>query len=127
MSNLALAWRFAKRELRGGLAGFRIFFLCIVLGTASIAGVESVSESFLTSLRDQGQTFLGGDVSVDLTHRTATAEEQAFLAREGRVSRVVSMRAMAYALRDGQQAERQLVELKGVDANWPLFGAPGFS
>ena len=34
------------------------------------------------------------------------------------------MRAMAYALRDGKQAERQLVELKAVDAHWPLFGAP---
>ena len=37
------------------------------------------------------------------------------------------MRAMAYALRDGKQAERQLVELKAVDDAWPLFGAPGFT
>ena len=37
------------------------------------------------------------------------------------------MRAMAYALRDGQQAERQLIELKAVDGNWPLFGAPSFT
>ena len=37
------------------------------------------------------------------------------------------MRAMAYALRDGKQAERQLVELKAVDASWPLFGAPSFT
>ena len=37
------------------------------------------------------------------------------------------MRAMAYALRDGKQAERQLVELKAVDGHWPLFGAPRFT
>ncbi len=127
MHSLALAWTWARRELRGGLAGFRIFFLCLALGTAAIAGVESVSDAFLTSLRDSGQTLLGGDVSVHLVHRPANAEEQAFLHRHGRVSATVSMRAMAYALRNGQQAERQLVELKAVDSNWPLFGAPGLT
>ena len=105
----------ARRELRGGLKGFRIFFLCLLLGTAAIAGVESLSDAFLTGLRDQGQTLLGGDVAVHLVHRPATPQEQAFLTRYGRVSSNVSMRAMAYALRDGRQAERQLVELKAVD------------
>ena len=39
MTGIALAWRLARRELRGGLKGFRIFFLCLLLGTAAIAGV----------------------------------------------------------------------------------------
>ena len=30
--------RFALRELRGGLHGFRIFVACIALGTMAIAG-----------------------------------------------------------------------------------------
>src|SRR5579872_2563247 len=110
MSSLALAWKFARRELRGGLHGFRIFFLCIALGTAAIAGVESVSDAFLTGLRDQGRVFLGGDVSVDLVHRPATAAEHDFLSKQGRITGIVSMQAMAYALRDGKQAERTLVE-----------------
>ena len=130
MPSLALitrAWVFARRELRGGLAGFRIFFLCLLLGTAAIASVESLSDAFLTGLRDQAQNFLGGDVAVELVHRPATAAEQGFLSRYGRVSAGVSMRAMAYALRDGHQAERNLVELKAVDQSWPLFGAPSFT
>ncbi len=126
MSNLGLAWRMARRELRGGLKGFRIFFLCLLLGTAAIAGVESLSDAFLTGLRDSGQVFLGGDVAVNLVHRPATPDERAFLARYGRVAATTSMRAMAYALRDGKQAERDLVELKSVDDHWPLFGAPSF-
>src|ERR1700761_6013129 len=103
MSKLKQAWMFARRELRGGMKGFRIFFLCLLLGTAAIAGVESMSEAFLSGLRDQGQTFLGGDVAVHLVHRPATAAEQAFLNRYGKVSAGISMRAMAYALRDGKQ------------------------
>ena len=72
MRELFLALKFARRELRGGFQGFRIFFLCLLLGAASIAGVESLSDAFLTGLRDQGQTILGGDVSVRLVHRPAT-------------------------------------------------------
>src|SRR6201992_2385802 len=97
MVDLLLALRFAKRELRGGFAGFRIFFLCLVLGSAAIAGVESLSDAFLTGLQDQGQVLLGGDVSVNLVHRTASPQERAFLDAQGRVSQTISMRAMAYA------------------------------
>ena len=124
MPDLRLALRLARRELRGGFAGFRIFFLCLMLGSAAIAGVESLSEAFLTGLQDQGQVLLGGDVSVNLVHRAASDEELKFLNAQGRVSRALSMRAMAYA-RDN--SARQLIELKGVDDRWPLFGAPNFT
>ena len=101
LASLKRAWVFARRELRGGMRGFRIFFLCLLLGTAAIAGVESLSDAFLSGLHDQGQTFLGGDVAVQLVHRPATAAEHKFLAGYGRVSSGVSMRAMAYAFRNG--------------------------
>ena len=41
MSALALAIRFARRELRSGLSGFRIFLAALTLGVAAIAGVGS--------------------------------------------------------------------------------------
>jgi len=121
MIDWRLALRFARRELRGGFAGFRIFFFCLLLGSAAISGVESLSDAFLTGLQDQGQVLLGGDVSVNLVHRAASDDELKFLNAQGRVSRAQSMRAMVYA-RDN--TARQLVELKGVDDRWPLFGAP---
>src|SRR5215469_9324953 len=97
MPNLRLALRFAWRELRGGFAGFRIFFLCLMLGSAAISGVESLSDAFLTGLQDQGRVLLGGDVSVNLVHRPASPEERAFLDAQGKVSEALSMRAMVYA------------------------------
>jgi putative ABC transport system permease protein len=124
MAELRLALRFARRELRGGFQGFRIFFLCLLLGSAAISGVESLSDAFLTGLKDQGQVLLGGDVAVNLVHRPAIPAEHAFLDAQGQVSETVSMRAMAYA-RDNRA--RQLVELKAVDDRWPLFGAPAFT
>jgi putative ABC transport system permease protein len=123
MSDPALAFRFARRELRSGLSGFRIFFACLVLGVTAIAGVGSLSDALLYGLASQGRVLLGGDVSVGLVHRAATPAERAFLERHGKVSETVSMRAMAYALQNGREANRQLIELKAVDSAYPLYGA----
>jgi putative ABC transport system permease protein len=117
-----LAWRLARRELRAGLSGFRIFFACLVLGVAAIAGVGSLSDALLTGMATQGRVLLGGDVAVGLVHRETTPDEKAFLERHGRVSEIVSMRGMAYALKNGAEAERQLIELKAVDGLYPLYG-----
>ena len=120
MNRLALAIRFARREMRQGLGGFRIFLACLLLGVAAIAGVESLSAAFLTGLAEQGRTLLDGDIVVHLVHREATPAELAWLSARGRVSQTVSMRAMAYALKHG--TGRQLVELKAVDTAYPFFG-----
>jgi len=122
MRRIVLALKLARREMRGRLTGFRIFFACLVLGVAAISGVESLSEAFLTGLAEQGRTLLDGDVVVQLVHRTTTKAEHDFLARHGQVSQTVSLRAMAYALQNGTEAERQLVELKAVDGAYPFFG-----
>jgi putative ABC transport system permease protein len=121
-NTLLLAWKLARREMRSGLSGFRIFFVCLALGVAAIAGVESVSAAFLTGLAEQGRTLLGGDVGIGLVHREASPDERAFLASYGRVSESVTMRAMAYAMQNGAAGERQLIELKAVDDKFPLFG-----
>ena len=127
MNRLSLALKLARREMRSGLSGFRIFLASLVLGVAAIASVGSLSQAFLTGLAEQGRVLLGGDVSVGLVHRETTAEEHAFLAKYGRVTEVISMRGMAYALKNGKEDERQLVELKAIDKLYPLYGNVGLS
>ena len=39
MSTLFLPVRFARRELRAGTHGFRLFIACLILGVAAIAGI----------------------------------------------------------------------------------------
>src|SRR6201996_6022504 len=123
MSSLALAWRLARRELRGGLAGFRIFFACLVLGVAAIAGVGSLADAMLAGMASQGSVLLGGDVSVQLVHRETTPQEHDFLAAHGKVSEIAMLRGMGYAIKNGQEAERLLVEIKAIDNAYPLYGA----
>ena len=76
--------RFALRELRGGLHGFRIFVACIALGVMAIAGVGSFSRSLTDGLAREGRVILGGDLAFTLIHREATAAERSFLALTAR-------------------------------------------
>ena len=125
MSALRIALRIARRELRSGLSGFRIFFASILLGVAAIAAVGSLATALLASMAENGRTLLGGDVAVELVHRPMTGTERAFAGSFGQVSDSASMRAMIYALVDGQAKARQLIELKAVDQAYPLYGRVG--
>jgi len=116
--NLALALRFAARELRGGLRGFYVFIACIALGVMAIAGIGSVAAGLADGLAREGRVILGGDLAFSLSLREAGADERAFLDRRGRVSLAATLRAMARA-DDGRTA---LVEVKAVDAAYPLYG-----
>ena len=119
---LALAFRLARRELRGGLKGFRLFLACLALGVGVIAAVGSVTSSLMAGLAADARALLGGDVEISLVQREASESEQAFLARWGAVSHVIELRAMAE--KPGGD-DRTLVELKSVDAAYPLVGAIG--
>ena len=115
---LPLALRFALRELRGGLSGFRVFLACLAVGVASVAAVGSLSRALVGGLDADANRLLGGDVELRLTHRRADARELTRLEAAGSLSLVVEMRAMARA-----GGKRTLVELKGVDGAYPLHGA----
>ncbi|MGA7041715.1 MAG: ABC transporter permease, partial [Pseudolabrys sp.] len=113
-----LPLRFALRELRGGLHGFYVFILCIALGSMAIAGVGSVAASLTDGLAREGRVILGGDLAFTLIQREIAPNERAFLQAHGQVSSAATMRAMARAPND----QATLVEMKAVDAAYPLFG-----
>ena len=49
--SLKIAIRFAARELRGGLVGFRVFLACLALGVAAIAAVGTVRAGIEAGLK----------------------------------------------------------------------------
>jgi len=113
------AAKFARRELRGGLRGFRIFVACVILGVAAIAAVGTLRESVRAGLADQGAALLGGDAELELTYRFATEVERAWM--EGAaldVSEIADFRSMAL----GPDGTRELTQVKAVDSAYPLVG-----
>ncbi|MYF09199.1 MAG: FtsX-like permease family protein, partial [Rhodospirillaceae bacterium] len=126
--DLGIAARLARRELRGGVRGFRIFLACLALGVAAIAGIGSLGMAVREGLRADAQKILGGDVAVRLIHREASPAERSWLRGNATVSEAADLRAMAYTVgrtagSDAAQRRRVLVELKGVDGLWPLYGS----
>lgn len=116
--DLSLSWRFAKRELRSGLKGFRIFLACLALGVGVIAAIGSIRASIEAGLTREGSSMLGGDAEMSFTYRFANAEERAWM--EGiadEVSEVADFRSMAVV-----GDERALTQVKAVDGAYPLTG-----
>ena len=80
----------------------------------------SLSAAVKAGLARDARGLLGGDVELQLFHRTADARERDYLAARGQISEVAQLRAMARTL-DGERTS--LIELKSVDAAYPLYGA----
>jgi len=114
---MSLAFVFARRELRSGVAGFRIFLACLALGVAALAAAGSTAEAFREGLASQSRSILGGDVAVSVQGRRFTPAEEAAFSRLGRTTKSFGVRAMADA-----PGGRRLAEVRGVDDAYPLAG-----
>ncbi len=106
--------------MRGGLSGFLIFLTCIALGVAAIGGVNSVARAITAGVAEEGQTLLGGDIRFELNQREATEPSERSSTGLGTLAASANMRSMA-RLEDG--SDQALVEVKAVDAAYPLYGA----
>lgn len=122
-----VAWRIARRELRGGLRGFWVFLACLALGVGAIAAVGSVRGAIDDGLAREGATLLGGDAELRFTYRFATSEERAWIDDfAAEVSEVVDFRSMAVT-GEGDSSERSVTQVKGVDSAYPLVGRVGLA
>lgn len=116
---MTLAWSIARRELRGGLAGFRVFLACLALGVAAIAAVGMVRAAIQNGLAEQGAVLLGGDAQIEFTYRFASPEEREWMAGiSEHVSEIVDFRSMVVL-----GGESALTQVKAVDDAYPLIGA----
>ena len=124
--SLALAWKLAWRDLRGGAAamrGLRVVVACLALGVAAMAGVGSLRASIEAALNENGSRLLGGDLVVQGGAQPLPDTLRHLLHEHGaKLSDAVGMRAMLIA----PSGQRQLVELRAVDAAWPLIGQARF-
>jgi putative ABC transport system permease protein len=119
-----LALRLARRELRGGVRGLIIVLLCLGLGVAVIAAVGTLRAAIEGGLAADGRALLGGDLEIGAgSQKPPDALRDWWRARGAMLSDVVQMRSMLVAPSGG----RQLIELKAVDAAWPLVGVPVLS
>ncbi len=111
--------RLAQRESREGLKGFRIFALALLLGVAAIAAIGSLSEAFVEGLENEKRRLLGGDIEVAAFNTELGDDALTFLQANGQVSQIIDAQLMAHT-KTG--TGRSVIQLKGVDSNYPLIG-----
>ncbi len=132
--SLTMAWR----ETRGGRRRCVFFVACLAVGVGAVVGLELFAANVERLILGDARSLLGGDIEIrsarDLGPSGTTAV--AALAKRNidatRVWELVGMAAVRErAGRDGRErlASRstQLVELKAVEANYPLYGRVGVS
>ena len=108
----------ALRDLRGGLSGLGLLWICLAVAIAGLSSVTSLASSIDRAIAANGRQMLGGDLMLSVAQREATADEKAAIDSLGTSSKSVTTRAMIVA-RGGRT---MLVELSGVDDRWPLAG-----
>ena len=121
--SLRTASRFARRELRGGIKGFRVFLACLTFGVAAIAAIGTVRSSIETGLQREGAALLGGDAEIEFTYRFASQEELSWMESSANtISEIADFRSMVVVER-GTEIERGLTQIKAIDTAYPLVGS----
>ena len=117
---LALAWRLARRDLRGGRQGLFVVLLCLAIGVAAVAGIGSLRTALTQGIAQNGRAILGGDLelSTGLAPFPARVPDW-FRARGARVTATASVRSILVA----PSGRRLLTAVRAVGPGWPMLGA----
>ena len=124
--SLKLAWR----ETASSWSRFFFLFLCIALGVGAIVAVDLFASNVEQAILGDARGLLGGDIELSW-RRTISKKGQEVLnslsKRKIAISHITELAAMAAVESDelhdqDTTATSQLVELKALDAFYPLYG-----
>ena len=89
------AWLLARRGLDWRFRGLRLLLVCLVLGTAALAAIGTLTGAIERELTSRGRVLLGGDLQFTLAQRGASDAEMAAMRALGTVSAGTRLQAMA--------------------------------
>ncbi|MEW6130314.1 MAG: FtsX-like permease family protein [Acidobacteriota bacterium] len=116
----------ARRELRSSWRRLLFFFVCIAIGVCAIVALRSMIQNVNRAIAGDARAILTADVQVD-SDRPWTDEQLEIINRVMQAPRVVSRTETiesATMARPADEANEavMMVELKGIEANYPLVG-----
>jgi putative ABC transport system permease protein len=113
-----MAWR----QARGAWRHFLAFFTCVALGVGALVSVGTFAANVERALGREAKSLLGGDVEMRAA-RPLPPDAEAPLARLRQAgATVTAIRELVGMARDPVEGDSLLVELKVVDAGYPLYG-----
>ncbi len=122
MSSLPIPLKLALTELKQGWRHFSVFLACLVLGVSIMACVNTFGSIVESSLQNEAQSLLGGDMEIRIRGLEASKEQRQFLEKYGKISYAATLRSMLH-----YEDKHTLVEIKAIDENYPLIGTLAFN
>ena len=119
--------KMAWRETRAAWRHFLYFLICIAIGVGALTGVSLFGTQVERTVTKEARGLLGGDLEVRLTRLISPQGRGVLdsLMERGivitHVSELVAMAAQAEPSGGGQPT--QIVELKAVEPQYPLYGS----
>jgi putative ABC transport system permease protein len=113
-----MAWR----ETRGGWRHFAVFFGCVTLGVGALVGVGTLATNLERTLAREAKALMGGDLELRGARALPPEAEAALGGLERAGAAVVRVRELVAMARHPERGDALLVELKAVDAAYPLYG-----
>lgn len=105
-------------DLRGDIRRFVLLVVCLAVGTALIAGVNSVGTSVARAVDASAVELMGGDLELSRADRPADSDE---------LQRILSFGAVAWVVDTNLRAQSDtgdaFVDLAAVGDTYPLVGA----
>ncbi len=133
--SLTMAWR----ETRGSWRRFIFFILCVAIGVGAVVGIELFAANVEGLILGDARSLLGGDIEIRLARDMGASGNTVVASLKERgiamthVRELVGMAAVPERVVGdkgrGPRPSRptQLVELKAVAWNYPLYGRVGVS
>ena len=118
MRQFLAAIRIGLLDMRGDLRRFVLLVVCLAVGTALIAGVNSVGASISRAIESGAAELMGGDLELSRADRVATAAELVTMATFGKVTDTVDTNVRAESA-----AADAFVDLAAVGPDYPLLGS----
>jgi putative ABC transport system permease protein len=122
-----MAWR----ETRGAWRHVLYFFICIALGVGAVVGIDLFATQLESTVTREARALQGGDIEIRSSYPLSEHGRSVLAPFRGRgvvtthATELVAMAAASARSKEGDPGARatQVVELKAVEATYPLYGS----
>lgn len=123
---MSFVFNMAWRESRATWRHFLYFLVCIAIGVGAVTGVSLFGAQVERAVTKEARGLLGGDLEIRLSHLMSPKGHEVLDSVSDRgialthVSELIAMAARAGPSGTGQPT--QIIELKAVEPQYPLYG-----
>ena len=125
---MSFVFNLTRREVRSSWRRLLFFFVCIGIGVGSIVALRSMIQNLNRAIASEARYLLTADVEISTTAPFSEIERQAIEQTAAQNSSIIEARDEGIQTTtmtrpsDSTKSGSQMLELKGVESNFPLVG-----